>query len=280
MIIKHNQVFTHNKQQTILLFDRVLLSIDDKSPDEFVFATIQDENSKQLLYFVCATDSYNEAKKHHPKVFFAGFWHSLFVSNKIDLTNDKAHYHLTEELVYFLNYSDGNIDSGFELVSEIDSSITSNIDAELGRLEVLISPQDKIKAIRRKKNMIIYSLVGFWGVIGLLCYVYVDYQHSKTQKVTLEINALNKDVAGLNRKINKQKQDIYVFDKSLSAKIKALTFLSFRNISLLGDIDLDKPMIAESKTELHLLQSFVKSYPQYKLKRHAEALPTIEVVYE
>jgi recombinational DNA repair ATPase RecF len=41
-MLKHGVIFTHNKQEIVLLLDRVTLSLDDKHDDEFVFATIND----------------------------------------------------------------------------------------------------------------------------------------------------------------------------------------------------------------------------------------------
>lgn len=277
MIIKHNQVFTHDKRQVILLFDRVLLSIDDINNDEFVFATMQDKNSKQTLYFVCKLDVYNQAKNTHKQVLLAGFWHSLFVNDKIDLTNDGIHHLITEELAYLLDYTDGDIESSFTVVSEINADITSNINTEIDHFEVLISPQDKIKAIKLKRNITIYSIVVFWALIGVFGYYYSIYQDSKQQETVSQINTFKKDAAVLGHKIIKQKQDVYAFDESLKSKIKALSFLRFKNISLLGDINLNQVITIKSNTDLSLLQSFVKKYPQYDLKRHAEALPTIEV---
>jgi hypothetical protein len=44
--------------RSVLLLDRVTLSLDDKHDDEFIFATINDNHIDKTLYFVISNDSY------------------------------------------------------------------------------------------------------------------------------------------------------------------------------------------------------------------------------
>lgn len=277
MILEHGKVFMRDKQQIVLLFDRVILSIDDKNNDEFVFATIQDKNINETVYFVCSLDSYNEAKKVHNKVLFAGFWHSLFINNKIDLSSEGDHHLITNELAYSLCYNDGDIDTSFTLVSEIGAEVVSNIDTKLNQFDALISPQDKIHAQRLKNNITIYSILVFWLLIGTGSYYYISHKESKHKDIKQEISAVKKRLSVLNHTIIIQKQDVYTIDASIQAKIKTLAFLRFKNIDLLGDVNTKKTINIKSSTHLEILQGFSKQYSQYQIKRHAEALPTLEV---
>jgi hypothetical protein len=57
-------------------------------------------------------------------------------------------------------------------------------------------------------------------------------------------------------------------------------FLRFKDIILTGEVNLNDNIKVESNSDIELLKAFTQKNSSFTLKRHAEALPTLEFDHE
>jgi hypothetical protein len=278
-MLKHGVIFTHNKQEIVLLLDRVTLSLDDKHDDEFIFATINDNHIDKTLYFVISNDSYVEFKKQYPKVKLAGFWHSLFANGKINLTVTE-HCLISDELVYNLLLKDDELSTSF-IISQ-DENLSSNIDtnSSLSKFDELISPADKVKKQKLERTIKLFAMSIFWLLIVISLYFYTIQKDNEILLITQKISDTKQKIAIADNQIIQQKKSIYKPSKAIKNNIEKLLFLRFKDIILTGEVNLNDNIKVESNSDIELLKALTQQNTKYTLKRHAEALPTLEFNHE
>ena len=277
-MLKHGELFTYNKQQAILLLDKIILSLDDKEDNEFVFTTVQDNNIDRPLYFVVSNANYAKFKKEYPKATLFGFWHSLFLNDKIDLTLEN-HYLVTDGPTYHLRFKEGELSTAFDISQR--EEIESNIDTNLSKFEALISQADKSKK-QRLQSKIKLAISALSAVIVISVFYLTNIQkESRALMLVQEISTIKQEIAIQEDRIIKLKKAVYKPNPMAKNNLKSLLFLRFKNIDLIGDIDsLNGAVKIKSSSDVSLLAEFTAQYPQYKFKRHAEALPTLEFSHE
>ena len=279
-MLKHGEIFTHKKHKVVLLLDRVVLSIDDKNDDEFVFTTIKDNKINQVLYFVISSSSYIKFKEQYPKAMLAGFWHSLFVNNKINLSASIDHYLIADELVYQLHIDGGELSTSFVIAEAEDEGVISNIDTDLSKFELLISPADKVKKqrLRRKIKLSVSGL--FWLLIVIGLYAYNIQKNAKASTEEQQIASIKQQISLQDHQIIKQEKSIFKLNKTIKKSIDSLLFLRFKSVGLAGEVDLARAIEVKSNSDIAFLEAFTKEYKQYTLTRHAEALPSLRFNHE
>lgn len=213
-MFEHGKIFKHKKQSVVLIYDRIILSIDDKGDEEFVFAIIKDDNIEKTLYFVVSFESYTDFKINYQKAKIVGFWHSLFINNKINLAKHNNYQLKTDESIYTLVYHQKEINISFQLLSQLSEPLDYvDIDTNLDKYSVVISPADKAKKQRLEKLQTLSLIVLFWFVVLTSLYFYIDENNQAGVKLNAQIISTNQQISLIDKKIEQQHKKVYKLNK-------------------------------------------------------------------
>lgn len=272
--IKHGVVFTNNKQKIVLLLDRIILSVDEKLDNEFIFANIEYKsvgykNIDKTLYFCASFDNYTRFKKKYKKTNISGFWHSLFINNKINLAENKEINISTDDVVYSLQYDQNSIETNFTLIGDNDQIVSTTIDDDLVEFIQIISPAEKIKKARLIRNITIIAIVSTW-VIGFVAYkqggkIQDDIIKQEEQKIL----KLKNNIDLLDKQLTRARENIITKVPIVIKNLQHLLTLQFNNINVFGKTNLTDIKL-NSNTDIATLQSFTQKYPYFKIKEQIE----------
>ncbi len=258
---KHGRVFEQNDIKTLLVLDRVIYSLDDRSMEEIVFATMDFKALGKTLYFVVGGQNYEKLKRENPKVQLSGFWHSMFVNNKID-PEQTSHVIISDEVLYKLTMTEHSISTSFEI--DANTSIKSNVDSDLVIFEKLQSQFDKAK--ESKKNSTIKNAI--IPISALICVSigYFAYQSVTEQLIGYGVEK-QKIIKSLERTKNnweEKKKLTYKKDSHAKVNLRALLLPQFEGVKLSGSIGLKNQDITMStRSSLFLVHGFMRKYKQY-----------------
>ena len=280
MSYQHAKIFKHKRKKIVLLLDKVVLSTDDLESDkgEFIFAQVEDKNINKTLYFVSNYKDYTQFKKDY-KATLCGFWHTLFLANKIDLsTKDKISI-VAKNVVYGVLYDGETLTNFFNITTENGFDVLSINQNSLNIFSEIISQADKVRTKNKSKNRGMFLLSILW--LALFSVSYYFYQDELDSKLTIlqKVEKIKDETSLVNNKIIIAQKDFYQINDISIRQIKKLLFLRFSGLRFNGEVKISEYMWLETSTDFELLKIFSKKH-NLKLREFVEALPQIGLFYD
>jgi hypothetical protein len=274
-MIKHNTIFTHKKQPVVLFLDRVIFSIDNKLEDEFVFATITDSSIQRTLYFCANFENYQRFKTQHKKTKIAGFWHTLFANNKINLSNTPVLDIVIDDVIYSLSYNSNKatITTDFGLITDKNTHNVVSVDATFDEIITLISPVEKIKRKKLIKNIIVASVISIWTIAAIVYFYVLNSQDQKLKENKQLISQLKNNISLVDKQITKSKQNVIKHNPKTKKNLENLFILGTNGIDIVGKTKLNDISL-NSNANIKVLKGFIKEYPRFSIQEQIEK-PTL-----
>jgi hypothetical protein len=274
-MIKHNTIFTHKKQPVVLFLDRVIFSIDNKLEDEFVFATITDSSIQRTLYFCANFENYQRFKTQHKKTKIAGFWHTLFANNKINLSNTPVLDIVIDDVIYSLSYNSNKatITTDFGLITDKNTHNVVSVDATFDEIITLISPVEKIKRKKLIKNIIVASVISIWTIAVIVYFYVLNSQDQKLKENKQLISQLKNNISLVDKQITKAKQNVIKHNPKTKKNLENLFILGTNGIDIVGKTKLNDISL-NTNANIKVLKGFIKEYPRFSIQEQIEK-PTL-----